>query len=156
MDGSNYLQTRNRCHLRKIIPFINEQMKEDEKMSMPAPLPTTPPTPAQPSPGPCTSEPPFHPQEADIGVSRMSGGREEGSLPSSSQSTLREPRGSQHANQPAIPILKLTRTDKNSDKWMVCKDHKPPSVIPDTMNTVQALSVTYPVSGSEGEGFTRT
>ena len=26
VDGSNHLQTRNRCHLRKIIPYINEQM----------------------------------------------------------------------------------------------------------------------------------
>ena len=138
VDGSNYLQTRNRCHLRKIIPFINEQMTEDSKVSMPTPLPTTPPASEQPSPAPPVAVSPAN------------------QPPSYSPSIPTPPTVPQTANQTPIPILKLARTDKKSDRWMVCKDHKPPSVIPDTMSTVQALSVTYPVSGSEGEGFTRT
>ena len=40
------------------------------------------------------------------------------------------------------------------EKWIVRSDWKPPTVVPNTMTTVQAIIVTYPVSGSEGEGFT--
>ena len=90
-------------------------MTEDSKVSMPTPLPTTPATPEQPSPGSPVAVSPASPP------------------PSYSQSIPTPPTASQTANQTPIPILKLARTDKNSDRWMVCKDLKPPSVIPDTL-----------------------
>ena len=135
VDGSNHLQTRNRCHLRKIIPYINEQMTHDRNSMLPTPapqpaLPTTSPTPPPAAPAPCTLPARNPPSTSPISP-----------IP---------------AAQPPIPKLRLTRQDKNSDSWIVCKDHKPPSIIPHAMTTVQALSVTYPVPGSRGEGFART
>ena len=140
VDGSNLLQTRNRCHLRKVVPFINEQMLADK-----APMPTIPPAtraePATTTPPPAACPTPPDSSPTPNGSANLNLGHDP--LPDKPPSM---------APKPAVIVPR--RPIK--EKWIVRKDWKPPSVTQDTMSTVQALLITYPVSGSEGEGFART
>ena len=163
IDGSNRLTTRNRSHLRKIIPFINQQMAADKQAAsesqtfpitrskssgIPDPDQSASPTASrdeQPEfQGECNElvPPPLPdptPPPSDSGT------------PAPSPATPPEPTPTSWRPQ---PNLKTKLPIK--EKWIVRKDWKPPSVKPNTVSTVQAIIVTYPVSGSEGEDFTRT
>ena len=131
VDGSNNLTTRNRSHLRKIIPYINEQMQADQILPLPTPAitrsnsadQTVHSSPVLPEPPQQFTEPPTahvtqHPQKP---------------ITSPVQHHGVQPAGVKHdyaemARQ-ADAMRRLVMDSKLS-----------------TMNTVQAILVTYPVS----------
>ena len=155
VDGSNHLTTRNRAHLRKILPFINEQMEADRHPPPSLePIQTRARTQACPThANPVVQQPdrpvPPHPLRAQTEPAVPTA---PAVYPTSAQPTTHLPTPTPvHNVQPRL----RTRLPVK-EKWIVRSDWKPPTVVPNTMTTVQAIIVTYPVSGSEGEGFTNT
>ena len=155
IDGSNTLSTRNRAHLRKIIPYINKQMQED----IPSPHSLPPPHAIQTRAQTRASNPdsiPAAPHSQQVLPT----------APQTPQSSLIPAPASQTSSavQPSpatAPVVHTTPPQIKpkfpvKEKWIVRSDWKPPTVVPNAMTTVQAIIVTYPVSGFEGEDFANT
>ena len=177
VNGSNLLTTRNRAHLRKVLPFINQQMEAD-RMSVPEYQPVVI-TRSKSSDTSQQSPPPLIPlKETDAEIAEHSQHpapyAAPGLVPASSDlrktsSYSSPPACSQTPSSPSSPSPVHAPTTKPwcpqpnlrtilpiKEKWILKSDLKPPSVEPNAMSTVQAIMVTYPVSGFRGEDFTRT
>ena len=117
VDGSNRVTQRNRQFLRKISPF----QADTDEFPIPESVPQQQPSPIIDAPDAVAdkdtisiSGPPSHPREVDNGVSRTSGGGEEGGLSNV------EPKEPPHIK------LKLYRT---SSGWSTCPDPQPPTTV---------------------------
>ena len=142
VDGSNLLTTRHRTHLRKITPFINQQMQADQVFTPSPPITrshTT--TPSQ------TPHDPLPTDEAPTPVVRPT--------PTPLQSPPTNP---QHATsllpglpRPGVPHDYATMAEQAEEQRRRIKASKV-----NYMTTVQAINVTYPVANSMGEDIAWT
>ena len=135
VDGSNNLTSRNRSHLRKIIPFINEQMKAAQTLPPPS-LPQT-----RSHTRDSTQNDVQQPLQDVVDV-------------------VQDQEDVAQGSQPIItPVIRPKQKLPIKEKWIVRKDWQPPTTPPSlttvtpthTVTTVQAIKVTYTVPSS-GEG----
>ena len=176
IDGSNTLTTRHRSHLRKIVPFINTQMQEDQTYALPYQAPVTRSKSEIRSPGhSCVPDAILQKnllhqhdlteQERVASPAVSSQAPSLGPLSQASPTVSVEPLiqapspvPSQAPHTVAVPTAQVTRSSQHNPKpkwrsgplvkerWIVREDWIPSSAV----STVQAILVTYPVSGSEG------
>ena len=153
VDGSNNLTTRNRAHLRRIVPFISQQMEDDRRTAIQSePIITR--SKSMLHHQQTQAQPPCHPATECSQPSQNEG--ENDTLPDP------DPNQTPTQTEPQQPSV-LTKSKQKlktilpiKEKWIVRSDWKPPAKDSNAMSTVQAIIVTYPVTGFEGEDFAST
>ena len=169
VDGSNTISVRNRSHLRKIVPYINEQMMADQVLPLPTPVLTrshtskqiaTPDSsstnPVPKSPNQLTEETPMSPPEVPMPLPQQAPvppHRQQTPVTVQQAPSRPAPTVQQEHSRPAPGMRHdYAAMARRAEELRNLAQRSKIS----TMTTVQAITVTYPVAGLWGEGFAKT